>query len=310
LPSDEVLTVITGAAGFIGRIVAARLSKLGDVGQVRLVDRIVPPAHAKFACLQADLTDRDQLAKVLDGADRVIHLAALPGGASEANPNASREINLDAALNLMDTLGSSGRRPRLVYASSIAVFGTPFPEMIDDNSVPRPAMVYGTHKLMIECALADALRRRTLNGIALRLPGIIARPYGAGGFKSAFASDIVHAIRNGEPYEVPVDEGATMWLLSSACCADALIHASVMILPESAPPAVTLPALRVTMQEFVAAIGVAAERAISGIIYRPDAKLTAQFGRMPVLVTRVAESLGFKHDGDIHRLAASALSGL
>jgi nucleoside-diphosphate-sugar epimerase len=291
-------------------MVARRLSQLGDAGDVRLVDRIVPPSPAGFACLQADLTDRAQLTRALDGADRVIHLAALPGGASEANPNASREINLDATLNLMDTLGNSGRRPRLVYASSIAVFGAPLPEIIDDNSAPRPAMVYGAHKLMVECALADTLRRRALNGIALRLPGIIARPRGAGGFKSAFASDIVHAVRNGEPYELPVDEGATMWLLSAACCAEALIHASVMILPESAPAAVTLPALRVTIQEFVAAVGAAAKRAISGITYRPDAHLTAQFGRMPVLITRAAESLGFKHDGDIHRLAARALSGL
>lgn len=87
-----MLTVITGAAGFIDRMVAARLSELGDDGEVRLVDQIAPSSQARFAYLQADLTDRDQLAQVLDGADRVIHLAALPGGASEANPNASREI--------------------------------------------------------------------------------------------------------------------------------------------------------------------------------------------------------------------------
>ena len=249
------------------------------------------------------------MAQAIDGADRVIHLAALPGGASEKHPAQSRAINLDMSLNLLEAMTRSSHPVRLVYTSSIAVFGAPLPDHIDDTTIPRPSMTYGTHKLMVEAALTDAVRRGA-NAIALRLPGIVARPAGAVGVRSGFMSDIFHAIGARRPYEIPVQPTATLWLLSSTACADALLYAASSVFPTDSPPVVTLPALRVSIQALVAAIGAATARDTTQITYRPDATLTAQFGRLPPLATPAADALGFASDGTIERLVARALSSL
>ena len=303
-------TVVTGAAGFIGQAVASRLNLTHAAGDIVLVDRVQPSVSFACTCVQADLTDRTQLARVIEGAQCVIHLAALPGGASEADPAGSRAINLDATLNLLELLERTGRPVRLVYASSVAVFGSPLPDRVDDSTQPRPSMTYGAHKLMVEIALADRVRRGGINGIALRLPGIVARPDSPTGFRSAFMSDIFREIRAGRPYEIPVLPTATMWLLSSVACADALIWGAGSEFPKAACPVVTLPALRVSMHDLVAAIGAATGSDTSRITYRADSLLTAQFGELPALATPMADALGFEHDGTLERLVARVLPSL
>ena len=121
--------LVTGADGFLGRVVVRSL----PAERLRVVD-LRRPGVAGAECIAADLTDKAALPALLDGIHAVIHLAALPGGTSEADPAASRAINLDASLNLIEA--ASGRA-RFVYASSIAVFGQPLPGRIDDSPVAQ-----------------------------------------------------------------------------------------------------------------------------------------------------------------------------
>ena len=253
--------LVTGAAGFVGRAVSHRLSGMDGVGEVRLIDRLLPRRVGSFESRQVDLLDAKALKSAAEGVTRVIHLASLAGGASEADPDASRAVNLEASLNLIEALSDSRTAVRFVYTSSIAVFGQLGTAGVDDATPPAPTLTYGTHKLMLEFAIADATRRGRIDGIAIRLPGIVARPAGNTSLKSAFISEIFWAIRAGRPYEVPVPPTATLWLLSIDACVTAILHAAYLNNPAPRRFGITLPALRVTMAELVAQIGLASRRA-------------------------------------------------
>ena len=300
-------TVVTGAAGFVGQALARRMAETGYGGAVRLVDQVMPQAPpGRFEPVAADLGEAANLARLIADADRIVHLAALPGGAAERDAVGSRRINLDLNLDLIEALSASARPVRLVWASSIAVLGAERCDQVDDATPPRPATTYGAHKLATEVALGDAVRRGAVDALALRLPGIVARPRGAAGFRSAFASELFHAVAAGEPLTLPVGPDATMWLMSACRAADNLLHALALELPAWAPPVLTLPALRIRIADLVAEVGRASGVA-PRIDYAPDAQLEAGFGRQPQLRTPTADALGFRHDGTLGELVHAAL---
>lgn len=302
--------LVTGAGGFVGRAITARLLEQGQ--EVVAVDTagggLVPGARA----VVGDLGDAAVRAEALSGGvSAVIHLATVPGGAAEADPAASRRINIDAMYDLLLEAGAAGHRPRFVYASSIAVYGDPLPARVDDATPLSPRMIYGAHKAMMEHAVALFTNRGMIEGASLRLPGILARPKGPSGMKSAFMSNLFHALRAGEEFVCPVSAQGTIWAQSVARCADNFIHALTM---ETAllPPtyAVTLPAQRVAMgdlaREIARQCGVSADL----VRYEPEPALEAAFAAQPPLVTPAAEKAGFAHDGDLANLVASALKTL
>lgn len=292
---------ITGADGFVGRAVVRRLRETGAAAELLLVDRAFagPGPERRLA---GDLTDPAVLAAATRECDALLHLAALPGGAAECDPVASRAINLDVPLRLSEAM--AGRR--LVLAGSIAVFGAAPPAPVEDGTVPVPDSVYGTHKRMVELAFADAVRRGAIAGAVLRLPGIVARPPAATGFGSAFLSDVFHAAVAGRPYVVPVASDATSWLCSVRSCAANLVRALLGNGSEQAP--VTLPALRVRIGDLVDAL----EARLPGaaLTHAEDPALRRAFASYPPLDTSRAAALGFTAEPDVDALIDAVLADL
>ncbi len=301
--------IITGASGFVGRALVRQLLKRGDdVVALDTHSSEIPDAAREFIGDIADPSVRDRAFR--DGCNALIHLATVPGGAAEADPAASRRINIDAMYDLLEAAKASGTKPRVVYASSIAVFGDPLPAGgVDDATPLAPKMIYGGHKAMMETAVATMHHRGEIEGISVRLPGILARPKGPSGMKSAFMSDLFHALREGEEFICPVSEGATIWAQSVSQCADNFMHALAMdasMMPVTR--VVTLPAQRITMGALAAEIARQCGVSTDLVTYQPDAALEAGFGAQPPLSTPSADRAGFAHDGDLARLVANALA--
>lgn len=302
--------VVTGAGGFVGREVVSRLLARGD--DVTALDSSAAAIPAGARVIAGDITDPSVRNEALSaGADALIHLATVPGGAAEADPLASRRINIDAMYDLLLEAGAVQPGLRVVFASSIAVFGDVLPELVDDATPINPRLVYGGHKAMMEQAVALLSNRGAIDGVTLRLPAILARPKAPSGMKSVFMSDLFHALKAGEMFGCPVPRQGTIWAQSLTCCADNFLHALEMdskLLP--AGRAVTLPAQTVAMGDLAAQI--AAQCGVDpGLVrYGADAVLQASFAAQPPLRTPAAERAGFAHDGDLAKLVASALATL
>jgi D-erythronate 2-dehydrogenase len=211
--------------------------------------------------------------------------------------------------DLLDAAKAAGNKPRIVYASSIAVFGDPLPANgVDDKTPLAPKMIYGGHKAMMEIAVAMMHHRGEIDGISVRLPGILARPKGPSGMKSAFMSDMFHALRAGKPFVCPVSKDATIWAESVRQCATNFMHALAMDsgnMPVTR--VVTLPALRLTMGALAAEIAAQSGVTADLVTYVPNTALEVAFGAQPALETPAAESCGFAHDGSIANLVRNAI---
>lgn len=301
--------LVTGAGGFVGQaVVRALLAEGRDVVATDMAAATIPVG----ACVLAgDLADPALRAAALrSGVSGVVHLATVPGGAAEADPGASRRINLDAGYDLITEVAAASPGGRFVFASSIAVFGEDWPEQVDDTTPPAPRLVYGGHKAMIEQAVALFSARGAIDGISLRLPGVIARPPAPSGMKSAFLSNLFHALRAGERFTCPVGPEATMWLQSLSMAARNLIHA--LTVPAGTLPrtrALTLPALRVAMADLVAAVAHHYGADPGLVAYAPDPALQAGFGNQPPLITPAADKAGFLREADLAALVRSAAPG-
>jgi D-erythronate 2-dehydrogenase len=228
--------VVTGAGGFVGRKLVEKLLAGGHM--VTGLDNMAAGIPSGARAVAGDLADPAVRAAALaQGCDALIHLATVPGGAAEANPAASRRINIDAMYDLLEEAAAAGTRPRVVYASSIAVLGEHLPrEGVNDSTPLSPHLVYGGHKAMMEVACALLSNRGAIDAVTVRLPGILARPKGPSGMKSAFMSDLFHALKAGERFTCPTSPGATIWAQSVDRCADNFVHADAGHRPFAADP--------------------------------------------------------------------------
>lgn len=307
--------LITGAAGFVGDLLARRLSA-PDAGIEALVlaDRARTPVQGPARWLEGDLADAAFIERLAaERCDTVFHLASRPGGQAEREAGRGRRINLDATLDLFEAVARAGTDegalPRMVFASSIAVYGTGLPAQVDDRTPLQPALSYGAHKRMAEIALADLVRRGELEGCSLRLPGIVARPRGPAGQASAFMSELLHALAAGERFVCPVSPEASAWWMSAECAVRNLLHAARLDAGAQQPGrAWQLPVLQLRLSQVVDAL---AERFGDDrralVEYRPDEALEAVFGRYPPLDDRPARAAGFIDDATTVQLIANAL---
>lgn len=303
--------LVTGADGFLGSGLARRIADaIPGLSRLTLTDRQLTGEATRVAgadLMPGDLTQAEFLEALFEpGFDVVFHLASLPGGQAEAEPEHGRRINLTAPLDL--AWRTAARRPgaHFVFASSIAVYGDVAADTISEATPTAPGLSYGAHKLMTEIFLSDLTRRGELSAISLRFPGLVARPLTESGHGSAFMSQMFHKIGAGEEFQSPVPATARCWWMSRAAAVETLLHAST--LQTDAPTVVLPPALSATMAEMAGAI---AEVAGSNapVQWGDDARLTRLFGAMPKIEASLARGLGFVGDADLQSLARAALSG-
>lgn len=312
--------LVTGATGFIGRVLVDRLLAEGlngrSVEQLVAVDLSVDrlPASSHVLPVRGSIAEPDVLGRALqDPVDVVFHLASVPGGAAEKDPDLGRRVNLDATANLLERLRAQTERAgtpvRLVFASTVAVYGDQLPEVVDEDTPCAPALSYGAHKLAAEILVADAARRGWVQACSLRLPGVVARPGEGTGLVSAFMSRLFWALRDGEAIVLPVSADATSWWISVGACVDNLMHAATMDCTLPGPRRVVqMPALRLAMCEVVDALVRAFGQDRRSLVrYAPQPQVQRIFGAYPPLATPCAQAWGLRHDGDADTLVRRAI---
>jgi D-erythronate 2-dehydrogenase len=309
--------LITGAGGFIGRVLVSQLleaeaSNACAFDSLTLVDVSLPdlPPDPRLRLLQGSLADERLFAKAFDPpADLVFHLATIAGGLAEENFDLGRQVNLELTLRLLEKLRQQGNTPKLVFTSSIGVYG-PLHSALTDDTPPRPDWSYGTHKLVAELLIADYSRKGFLDGRSVRLPGIVARPANPGGaMLSGFMSDLIRNLSEGKPYTCPVSASATAWWMSVSRCAKNLQHAAAVPAADVPHEQVwMLPALRCSMGEIVDTLARAhGSKTRELISYQPQPALEKKLASFPPLNVTRAEAAGFRHDGSIDSLVVCAL---
>lgn len=308
--------LITGANGFVGATLVRRLLEDPDAlpgwSQLTLLDLNFPepPQDARVRCLAGSIADTALLADALETpVDIAFHLASIPGGASERDYNLGRRVNLDATLALLEGLKDQDSPARVVFASTIAVYGSPLPVQVDDHTPLRPQLSYATQKLMGELLIDDFSRRGWIDGISLRLPGIVARPPQPSGLLSAFMSEVFWKLAAGERFDCPVSPQAVAWWMSAARCVDNLLHAATLSAEKLLARRVfALPVLHLSMAQLVDGLCQRfGEDRRAQVVYQPNEQLEANFGRYPPLQAQAAEALGLRHDGDIQQLVNRTL---
>lgn len=208
----------------IGRKLRERLAKDG-AGELILHD--VVPFEGSTAV--SDLSAPGEAEKlVASRPDVIFHLAAIVSGEAEADFDKGYRVNLDGTRRLFEAVRNvaDGYRPRLVFTSSIAVFGAPFPEAIGDEFLNAPLTSYGTQKAICELLLSDYSRRGFFDGIGIRLPTVCVRPGKPNKAASGFFSGIIREPLSGQEAVLPVPETVRHWFASPRAAVGFLLHAA------------------------------------------------------------------------------------
>lgn len=309
--------LMTGAAGMIGCKLTARLVKDGalngrTIERLTLVDVVVPEKPAGFAgrteLTTADLSAPGEADKAVAGRpDVIFHLAAIVSGEAELDFDKGYRINLDGTRAVLDAVRKigDGYRPRLVFTSSIAVFGAPFPPAIPDEFHLTPLTSYGTQKAMCELLLADYTRRGFVDGVAIRLPTISVRPGKPNRAASGFFSGIIREPLAGQEAVLPVEESVRHWHASPRAAVAFLIHAAGLNADQlGSRIALTMPGVCCTVGEQIAALArVAGDKVAARIRREPDAMIMRIVAGWPSRFdARRAVALGFKSEASFDEI--------
>ncbi|MBB3992778.1 nucleoside-diphosphate-sugar epimerase [Sulfitobacter undariae] len=274
---------IIGAAGMIGRKLAERIAATGAIGgtpvdAMTLVDVIEPDVAADFKgtreVFAADLTQSGTSERVIaNRPDIIVHLAAIVSGEAEADFDKGYRVNLDGTRALLEAIQSiEGYCPRVIYASSLAVFGAPLPDVIPDTHQLTPLTSYGAQKAMGELLLNDYSRRGFLDGVGIRFPTICIRPGKRNKAASSFFSGILREPLNGVEAILPVEDDVRHWFASPRAAVGYIEHAATMDTAQlGAQRCMTMPGVSATVGEQIEALrAVAGDGAVALIRRAPD----------------------------------------
>jgi nucleoside-diphosphate-sugar epimerase len=300
--------LITGAAGMIGRKLVARLLADGEVAgqsidQLHLVDVVEPVCGDPSVTTEAlDLTAKGSAEAVAARhADVVFHLAGVVSGEAEIDLDKGLSVNLDGTRALFDALRAEPTTPRVVFTSSIAVFGAPFPDVIGDDFHLTPLTSYGAQKAMAELLLADYTRRSLIDGVGIRLPTISVRPGAPNAAASGFFSGIIREPLAGLEAQLPVSRDVVHTHASPRSAINYLVHAAgIDSAALGSRPNLTMPGVAVTVGQQIEALERVAGPEPVGLIREEPDELVARIvsGWPTRFATDRAHALGFRAEPD------------
>lgn len=316
--------LITGGAGFLGRRLAARLLERGTLkgadNSERTIDQLVlvdvvqgsPFADRRVRQVVGDIGDPDFLTTAIDtDTASIFHLAAIVSGQAEADFDLGMRINVDASRRLLEVCRGLGHCPRVVFASSVAVYGGDLPAVVLDTTALTPQSSYGMQKAVVELFFNDYTRKGFIDGRVLRLPTICVRPGRPNAAASSFASGIIREPLNGEPAVCPVNASTRLWLLSPQTVIDALLFSHDMTADDlGTNRIINLPGLSITVAEMVAALErVAGSEVAKRIRWESDPRIERLVSTWPgELNASRARALGFPSDTDFEAVIRQHLA--
>jgi nucleoside-diphosphate-sugar epimerase len=308
---------VTGAAGMLGRKLTERLVRDGglngrQIDKLTLLD-VVPPTKAtsfagKTDMVAADLSAPSKAARAIeDRPDTIFHLAGVVSGEAELDFDKGYRVNLDGTRALLEAIRVSGGgyRPRLVYTSSIAVFGAPFPESIPDDFHLTPLTSYGAQKAIGEALLADYTRRGFCDGVGIRLPSIVVRPGQPNKAASGFFSGIIREPLAGVEAALPVSETVVHTHASPRAAIGFLMHAAGLARDAlGARINLSMPGVCCTVDEQIASLRRIAGDRVAARIRRAHDPLVARIvdGWPQRIEARRARELGFKAESSFDEI--------
>ena len=289
-------TLIIGAAGMIGRKLVERLSGQGKGAELTLHD--VVPFESTHKAIVSDLSTPGEAERLVAARPGLIfHLAAVVSGEAEADFDKGYRVNLDGTRALLEAIRAlDGYRPRLVLASSIAVFGAPLPNPIPEDFATLPLTSYGTQKAIDELLLNDYTRRGFVDGIGIRLPTICIRPGAPNKAASGFFSNILREPLVGREAVLPVPETVRHWHASPRSAVGFCLRAATIDTEQIGPRrTLSMPGLSATVGEQIEALRrVGGEEAVRLIRHEPDPDIMRMIeGWAAALDAGRAERLGF-----------------
>lgn len=312
----EVL--ITGGAGFLGTRLAKALLARGTltgpdgrqqaIRTLTLLDVAAPAAidDPRVRVVTGDISDPAVIRRALTAdTASVFHLAAVVSGQAEADFELGMRINFDATRLILDCAREHGKRPRVVFTSSVAVFGGPLPQQVGDGTVATPQSSYGAQKLMGEILVTDYSRKGFIDGRALRMPTICVRPGVPNKAASSFASGIIREPLNDQPAVCPVAPETPMWVMSPRKAIEGLIHGHEIDGERlGATRTLNMPGLATTVRDMVGALEkVAGANVVARIRWEPDAAVIRIVNSWPGNFDAArAAALGFAADPDFESI--------